>query len=113
MADKEKEKQQQKPVAKQQQKPAAKQPKPGQKGQAAEQKAHVEAVVEKPAEPPRLKKRYFDEVVPAMMDERNALVRYAKPGEIADAVAFFAGDASRFVHGQVLRVDGGMTLYAG
>jgi NAD(P)-dependent dehydrogenase (short-subunit alcohol dehydrogenase family) len=52
-------------------------------------------------------------VDPAMMDERNALVRYAKPGEIADAVAFFAGDASRFVHGQVLRVDGGMTLYAG
>jgi NAD(P)-dependent dehydrogenase (short-subunit alcohol dehydrogenase family) len=52
-------------------------------------------------------------VDPAMMDAGNSLIRYAEPAEIADVVAFFAGDGSRFVNGQVLRVDGGMTLYAG
>jgi 3-oxoacyl-[acyl-carrier protein] reductase len=51
-------------------------------------------------------------VDPNMMDESNSLIRYGNPCEIADVVAFFAGDASRFVHGQVLRVDGGMTLFA-
>lgn len=51
-------------------------------------------------------------VDPDMMDESRALVRYGNPCEIADAVAFFAGDASRFVNGQILRVDGGMTLFA-
>lgn len=34
--------------------------------------------------------------------------RKAKPDEIADAVLFFASDLSRFITGQVLRVDGGM-----
>jgi len=66
----EKEKQQQKPAAKQQ-KPAAKQQKPAQKGAAAESKAAAEAVIEKPAETPRLKRRYLAEIVPAMMDERG------------------------------------------
>jgi 3-oxoacyl-[acyl-carrier protein] reductase len=52
-------------------------------------------------------------VDPAMMEAGGSLVRYADPSEIADAVAFLAGDSSRFIHGQVLRVDGGMTLYPG
>jgi NAD(P)-dependent dehydrogenase (short-subunit alcohol dehydrogenase family) len=50
---------------------------------------------------------------PAMMEEGPSLDRYASPAEIADAVAFLAGPESRFISGQVLRVDGGMTLYAG
>jgi 3-oxoacyl-[acyl-carrier protein] reductase len=49
---------------------------------------------------------------PNMM-EGVSLERYAKPGEIANAVAFLASDQAGFVNGQVLRVDGGMTLFAG
>lgn len=39
--------------------------------------------------------------------------RYAEPEEIADVVAFLCGHEARFIHGQVLRVDGGLSLYAG
>jgi len=49
---------------------------------------------------------------PSMM-EGVSLERYAKPSEIANAVAFLASDQAGFVNGQVLRVDGGMTLFAG
>jgi len=49
---------------------------------------------------------------PSMM-EGVSLERYAKPSEIAGAVAFLASDHAGFVNGQVLRVDGGMTLFAG
>ena len=45
--------------------------------------------------------------------EGTSLERYAKPSEIAGAVAFLASDHANFVNGQVLRVDGGMTLFAG
>jgi 3-oxoacyl-[acyl-carrier protein] reductase len=49
----------------------------------------------------------------ASMIDNVSLERYAKPAEIANAVAFLAGDQAGFVNGQVLRVDGGMTLYPG
>ena len=39
--------------------------------------------------------------------------RYAEPAEIADAVAFLAGPHSKFINGQVIRVDGGLTLFPG
>ena len=50
---------------------------------------------------------------PAKMQANGSLDRYAEPEEIADAVAFLAGPQARFVHGRVLRVDGGLTLFAG
>ena len=48
---------------------------------------------------------------PRMMGDGPSLDRYARPGEIADAVTFLAGERSAFVSGQVLRVDGGDGLY--
>ncbi len=38
------------------------------------------------------------------------LRRVAEPQEIAEAVAFFCGDASRYITGQVLSVSGGLTM---
>ncbi len=53
-------------------------------------------------------------VDPEKMDSsRRSLNRYAEPEEIADAVAFLAGPRSKFINGQVLRVDGGITLFPG
>ena len=53
-------------------------------------------------------------VDPAKMDSSiKSFDRYAEPDEIADAVAFLAGPRSKFINGQVLRVDGGITLFPG
>ena len=39
---------------------------------------------------------------------RNVMKRLGKPEEVADAVVFLASELSRFITGQVLRVDGGL-----
>jgi len=53
-------------------------------------------------------------VDPAKMNSnRPSFDRYAEPDEIADAVCFLVGPQAKFVHGQVIRVDGGLTLYPG
>jgi 3-oxoacyl-[acyl-carrier protein] reductase len=50
---------------------------------------------------------------PHMRDEAVPLERYGVPSEIADAVAFLSSAASRYISGQLLRVDGGGQLFAG
>jgi NAD(P)-dependent dehydrogenase (short-subunit alcohol dehydrogenase family) len=40
----------------------------------------------------------------------TALRRLGEPADVADVVVFFASDAARFVTGQTLVVDGGMTM---
>lgn len=39
--------------------------------------------------------------------------RYGEPEEIADGVGFLCSHAARFIHGQILRIDGGIGLYPG
>jgi NAD(P)-dependent dehydrogenase (short-subunit alcohol dehydrogenase family) len=43
----------------------------------------------------------------------HALGRVGQPGEVAEVVVFLASEASSFITGEVLRVDGGMILKAG
>lgn len=48
-----------------------------------------------------------------MKSDKKSFERYAEPTEIADAVGFLAGPRSKFINGQVIRVDGGLTLFPG
>jgi len=53
-------------------------------------------------------------VDPQRMDSSGkSFNRYAEPAEIADAVGFLAGPRAKFINGQVLRVDGGFTIFPG
>ena len=42
-----------------------------------------------------------------MMVQQGTLERYGRPDEVAGVVGFLCTDASAFISGQVLRVDGG------
>lgn len=48
---------------------------------------------------------------PELMKDDGTLVRYGAPRDQANAVAFLCSSAAKYIHGQVLRVDGGLTLY--
>ena len=48
-----------------------------------------------------------------MNSNKSSFNRYAEPDEIADAVGFLASSRSKFINGQVIRVDGGLTLFPG
>ncbi len=50
-----------------------------------------------------------DDVREAIVDN-TPLQRIASPGEVSDAVQYLASDASAFVTGQIITVDGGRTL---
>ena len=48
-----------------------------------------------------------------MNSNKASLDRYGEPEEIADSVVFLCTPEAKFIHGQVLRVDGGIGLYPG
>ncbi|HEX8415337.1 MAG TPA: SDR family oxidoreductase [Sphingomicrobium sp.] len=49
---------------------------------------------------------------PRMMLDGPSLDRYANPAEIASVVSFLASEEASFISGQVVRIDGGIGLYA-
>lgn len=49
---------------------------------------------------------------PNLLVDDGTLARYGTPRDQANAVAFLCSPAAKFIHGQVLRVDGGFTLFA-
>ena len=48
---------------------------------------------------------------PDLLREDGTLVRYGAPRDQANAVAFLCSPAARYIHGQFIRVDGGLTLF--
>jgi NAD(P)-dependent dehydrogenase (short-subunit alcohol dehydrogenase family) len=52
------------------------------------------------------------EIDKSLLVDDGTFQRYGAPRDQANAVAFLCSPAAKFIHGQVLRVDGGLTLYA-
>lgn len=48
---------------------------------------------------------------PNLLHEDGTLVRYGAPRDQANTVAFLCSPAARYIHGQFIRVDGGLTLF--
>ncbi|MDQ3237171.1 MAG: SDR family oxidoreductase, partial [Actinomycetota bacterium] len=48
--------------------------------------------------------------VMAFMESLHALKRMARPEEIAQSVLYLASEASSFVTGTALRIDGGLSI---
>jgi 3-oxoacyl-[acyl-carrier protein] reductase len=48
-----------------------------------------------------------------MMVEDGTLDRYGRVAEVAKLMAFLASDASGYITGQVIRVDGGLQCWPG
>ena len=57
-----------------------------------------------------LNKTSYTPEVRAAYERRISLGRIGSPAEIADAAVFLASDASRYVTGHELLVDGGLTI---
>ena len=66
----------------------------------------------RPGEPENPKKM-FDEIDPQGLEEALKIIpmrRYGQPEDIAAAMAFLASDDAAYITGQVLRVNGGMSM---
>jgi 3-oxoacyl-[acyl-carrier protein] reductase len=48
-----------------------------------------------------------------LLGEKRPLLRLGEPDDVARVVEFFVTDLSEYVTGQILRVDGGMQMFAG
>jgi 2-hydroxycyclohexanecarboxyl-CoA dehydrogenase len=51
------------------------------------------------------------QIDPELLHDDGTLLRYGTPRDQANAVAFLCSPAARYIHGQFLRVDGGITLF--
>jgi 2-hydroxycyclohexanecarboxyl-CoA dehydrogenase len=81
--------------------------------EAAAHRVRVNCVSPGPTETEVLAENRGDPAQAGRIDRMIRLIpmrRVAQPEEIADAVAFFASDASRYITGQVLSVSGGLTM---